>query len=72
MTCFASTQDGNLGKLKKILARLAPVEREALARFYLLDQDAVRIAAELGINNSQFQELKARIRRTYLATERPN
>jgi len=72
MTDFASSPDEDLAKLKKILARLEPGEREALTRFYLMEHDAVRITAELGISDGQFRELKARVRTAFLAMERPN
>jgi len=72
MTSFAPSHDEDLSKLKKILARLEPVEREALTRCYVLEHDTVRITAELGISDSQFRELKARVRSAFLAMERPN
>jgi len=72
MTSFAPSHDEDLSKLKKILARLEPVEREALTWFYVLEHDTVRITAELGISDSQFRELKARVRTAFLAMERPN
>jgi hypothetical protein len=72
MTDFGSSHDEDLAKLKKILARLEPGEREALTRFYLMEHDTVRITAELGINDGQLRELKARVRAAFLAMERPN
>jgi DNA-directed RNA polymerase specialized sigma24 family protein len=72
MTSFGPSQDEDLAKLKKILARLEPVEREALTRFYVLGHDTVRVTAELGIGDSQLRELKARVRTAYLTEERPN
>jgi hypothetical protein len=72
MTSFAPSHDEELAKLKKILARLEPGELEALTRFYVLEHDTVRVTAELGISDSQFRELKARVRMAYLAMERPN
>jgi DNA-directed RNA polymerase specialized sigma24 family protein len=72
MTGFAPLHDEDLVKLKKILARLKPAEREALTRFYLLEHDTVRVGAEFGMSDSEFRELKARVRTAYLAVERPN
>jgi len=37
MTSFAPSHGEDLSKLKRILARLEPVEREALTRFYVLE-----------------------------------
>ena len=72
MTGLASSRSEDLEKLKKILARLEPSEREALTRFYLLDHDPERITAELGVTDSQLRKLRTRVRAAFLATERPN
>ncbi len=72
MTAYASASDRDLAKILKILRGLKPFEVEALNRFYAQRQDAARVAEALGMDLSQFQELKSRVRERYLALEKPN
>ncbi len=59
MSTIAEIDDASL---RKILAALAPNEREALLRFYLLDHDADRILSELGVDAQHLREIKARVK----------
>jgi len=72
MTGYASARTRDLARILKILGGLKPIEVEALNRFYIQGQDTARIAEDLGIDTSYFKGLKSRIRREYLALERPN
>jgi len=72
MTAYASESDRELTKILKVFRGLEPIEVEALNRFYMQGHDAARVAADLGIDISQFRQLKSRVRQSYLALARPN
>jgi hypothetical protein len=72
MTSYASASNRDLTKILKILRGLKLVEVEALNRFYIQGHDATSVATDLGIDLSQFRELKSRVRQSYLALKRPN
>jgi DNA-directed RNA polymerase specialized sigma24 family protein len=54
-----------VAKLRKILAALSPLERDALQRFYVRRQEAVEIFRETGIKESTLRELTHRVKRQY-------
>jgi hypothetical protein len=56
-------------RLRPILAALSPIERESLYRYYNLGEGAAGIFQDLGIPQDQFQELRARVRSKFLASE---
>lgn len=47
-------------RMRKALATLSPRDREILTRFYLEDQSAEAICAEMGLTETQFRLLKSR------------
>jgi DNA-directed RNA polymerase specialized sigma24 family protein len=51
-----------------IIERLAPLEREALIRFYLRAQTAKEVCQSLGLTDDQFRKLKSDVRSLYLST----
>jgi len=63
---------GSDAKLKRILSELTPKEREALDRFYCLQQTAEQISSELQINAEKLRKLKSRVQVTYFATRKVN
>ena len=58
-------------KRKRILAALAPGEREALDRFYNLGQDVRQISRDLGMTEHEFKELRARVKKAFLDADKP-
>ena len=58
--------------LRRILSELEPKEREALDRFYYLEQTAEQISTELQIDAERLRTLKLRVRTAYFATIRAN
>lgn len=46
--------------IRRTLAELCPRDREILTRFYLYEQKADQICAEMGLNETQFRLLKSR------------
>jgi DNA-directed RNA polymerase specialized sigma24 family protein len=52
-----------------IVERLAPLEREALTRFYLLAQTSEEICQSLELTDDQLRKLKSHVRRLYLSTK---
>ena len=63
---------GSEAKLKRILSELTPKEREALDRFYCLQQTAEQISSELQIDAEKLCTLKARVKVTYFAIRKVN
>ena len=63
---------GSEAKLKRILSELTPKEREALDRFYCLQQSAEQICSELQIDAEKLRKLKSRVKVTYIATRKVN
>jgi DNA-directed RNA polymerase specialized sigma subunit len=72
MNDFRSGHNMDIVKLVRILGSLTPRDMDVINRFYMQEQDAARIAADLGIAISQIQELKSRVKQEYLALQRPN
>jgi DNA-directed RNA polymerase specialized sigma24 family protein len=52
-----------LARLRRLLNHLTPIERDALRRYYALEQSAEEIEAAIGVTESQLKDLKARIRK---------
>jgi len=63
---------GSDPKLRRILSELAPKEREALDRFYCLQQTAEQISTELQIDAEKLRNLKSRVKMAYFATRKAN
>jgi len=58
--------------LKRILSELATQEREALERFYCLQQTVETISTELHIDAENLRKLKSRVKLAYFATRKAN
>ena len=56
-------------RMALILSRLSITEREALFRFYNLEESPTHISHDLGIAEDQLRELRARVRSRFLADE---
>jgi DNA-directed RNA polymerase specialized sigma24 family protein len=63
---------GSDAKLRRILSELSPKEREALDRFYCLQQTAEQISSELQIDAEKLRKLKSRVKVAYLANRKTN
>jgi DNA-directed RNA polymerase specialized sigma24 family protein len=63
---------GSDAKLRRILSKLDPKEREALDRFYYLQQTAGQISTELHIDAEKLRKLKSRVKVAYFATRKTN
>jgi hypothetical protein len=50
---------------RRILEALTPQEREALHRFYFLEQESAQILQALRMNEKAFRELKARVKKDF-------
>jgi DNA-directed RNA polymerase sigma subunit (sigma70/sigma32) len=61
---------GSDAKLKHILSELTPREREALDRFYCLQQTAEQISTELHMDAEKLRNLKSRVKMAYLASRK--
>jgi len=61
---------GSDAKLRRILSKLDPKEREALDRFYYLQQTAGQISTELHIDAEKPRELKPRVKMAYSRPEK--
>jgi DNA-directed RNA polymerase specialized sigma24 family protein len=57
----------DISRLRVILAKLSPTEREAITRFYELGQPSRQICEDLGLDADEFRRLKSRVRRAFLA-----
>jgi DNA-directed RNA polymerase specialized sigma24 family protein len=57
-----------LARLRQLLNDLTPIERDALRRYYALQQTAEEIEAAIGMTKSQLNELKTRIRKALAET----
>ena len=55
-------KDSNEEKLKRILSALSTLEREALYRFYFLEQSRGQISQDLGFDDRAWEQLRARVR----------
>jgi hypothetical protein len=55
-------------RIKRILANLSPIEMEALYRFYDLEQDSAQIARDLGLSATKLRDLRAGVRKRFLAS----
>ena len=53
-----------------IVAALSPGEREALFRFYNLEEKTAQISQDLGMTESQLRDLKERVRKDFQLSER--
>jgi DNA-directed RNA polymerase specialized sigma24 family protein len=51
--------------LRRILATLAPTEREALEMYYVRDFEDVQICSETGMGQSELRELRRRVKKEY-------
>jgi len=58
--------------LKRILSELTPREREALDRFYCLQQTVETISTELHIDAENLRKLKSSVKLAYFATRKAN
>lgn len=65
------SRDSERARKQRILSALSSREREALERFYNLGEDISQIARDLGMTERQLRELKARVKREFLAGDRP-
>ncbi len=61
--------DAKLARMRRIVGSLSPRERDALNRFYNLDQDIRQIAQALQMSENELHELKARVRRAFQSTD---
>jgi hypothetical protein len=57
----------SVGALKRVLADLSSVEREALHRFYVLEQDTKQILRDLSLSQHQWREIKSRVKKAFAA-----
>lgn len=57
--------------LKNFLDQLPGIEREALTRFYVLNQSSVQIHRELGIAPEELRELRTRARKAFRGAAAP-
>ena len=64
-------RDANNAKSRRILSALSAREREALDRFYNLGETIPVIARDLGMTQRQVRDLKTRVKRAFLAGDRP-
>ena len=67
-----TARKGSDVQLRGILSELAPKEREALDRFYCLQQTAEQISTELHIDAEKLRKLKSRVKMAYFATRKTN
>jgi DNA-directed RNA polymerase specialized sigma24 family protein len=65
------SRDSERTRKQRILAALSSREREALERFYDLGEDISEIARDLGMTKRQLRDLKMRVKRAFLAGDRP-
>jgi len=52
-------------KLRAILAKLPPREREAMHRSYVLEQPSTEVLGALGMKDSELLAIKLRVKRAY-------
>ena len=64
------TRREKAARLRRVLKSLSSREREALERFYALEQDPQQISRDLGLPEDDFQKLKARVRKEFFGTPR--
>jgi hypothetical protein len=60
MSTGTSAEPRSAAAMERMLSELSPVERDALFRFYVLDQLPAEISKATGLTQSQLQEVKAR------------
>ncbi len=60
---------GREDKMKKILAALTQGERDALYRFYVLNQTSADVSRAVSIGEEDFRKLRRRVRRAYRAAK---
>ena len=48
----------------RVIKTLTPAEREAITKFYMLEQSAEQICSELNMPESEFLKLKSRVKKT--------
>ena len=65
------SRDAKNAKRRRILSALSSREREALDRFYNLGENVPGIARDLGMTQRQVRDLKTRVKRAFLAGDRP-
>jgi len=65
------SREAKHAKKQRILAALSSREREALDRFYNLGEELPRIARDLGMTQRELRSLKTRVKRAFLAGDRP-
>ena len=61
--------ESKAARIRRILAALSPGEREALHRFYALEQDTEEISRAIGLSENALRELKSRVRKAYQQTQ---
>ena len=52
-------------KLRAIVAKLPPREREAMYRFYVLEQPSTQVLGALGMKESELLAIKLGVKRAY-------
>ena len=67
-----TARKGSDAQLKRILSELAPREREALDRFFRLEQTTEQISIDLHMNIKQLRTLMSRVKMAYFATRKTN
>ena len=65
------SRDSERERKQRILSALTSREREALERLYHLGEDISQIARDLGMTEREVRELRTRVKRAFLAGERP-
>jgi DNA-binding MarR family transcriptional regulator len=65
------SRDSERARKQRILSALSSREHEALERLYNLGEDISQIARDLGMTQRQLRELKTRLKREFLAGDRP-
>lgn len=55
-------KDSDEERLRRVLSALSTREREALYRFYFLEHSRIQISQDLGFDEGEWEQLKARVR----------
>ena len=61
----------DLSRLMLTLENLSELEREALRRYYLLDQGSEQVCRDLGLDQAEFLTLKNRVKKAFRAKLTP-
>jgi len=57
-------------KLSMILAKLSAREREALKRFYVLEETSSQVCQAMGMEEEELRTLKAKVKRDFIAARK--